>query len=214
MTSVVAAGGQAVISQVADRWTLHLRVSANSPRADDAYRRRTHAVTTVQRVLAALPGAALSGEQVEENDDPHNQQIHAGWSAMASGAVGDIGALREIIARLAGVEDVHLHGPSWGLSARAAQEGHARALEVAAGNAQADAETIARTLGGRIGGMLSATTGQHRGPIRVGYTGMTAQARGFDGEALPSRTLELAVEPERIDVDADITVTFEYIPDN
>lgn len=211
MRAVVESAGDAVVSATADGWSLQLRVQAVSAQTEDAYRRRTRAVTTVQRVLAALPGATLSGERVESAPQMNSEQIAAGWSGTVSGAVVELGALRELISRLAGVEDVELNGPYWKLSPRAERMARGKALEAASVAARSEAEIIAQALGGQCGALVRAINQSAGMPIRMEHVAMMGEGAARGVEPLPARTLELDLEPDSVEVNAQVLVTFGFV---
>lgn len=210
MTPVVEAQGSALIHYPADRWRLILRVQASSSEAEAAFRRRTRAVTTTQRVLATLAGTEVSGEQVEDGQIHHTGQITAGWTATVRGGVSEHEQLRELIARLAGVEDIDISGPHWDLSTQAQRAAREKALEAAGSAARTDAETMARTLGGRCGPLLKVSSGGPGAAVPRQHITMMGDQGSGARESLPARTLELDVDPDVIEVQAVVAVTFEF----
>lgn len=207
MTPVVEARGQAVIRQQADRWRLSVQVHVRSAP------RRTQAVGTIQRTLEALTGVELTAERVEDGTTFEPEGIIAGWSGVITGSVDGAGQLRELVSRLAGVADVEMHGPRWELSTTAEQEGRAKALASASGAARADAEVIARALGGSCGELIRATSDQGMGNFGAERAVMAAGVSRAMGEVLPPRVMELRLSPDLIDVHAQVTVSFLFGPD-
>lgn len=213
MTPLVQAQGSATIHHRADRWRLVLRVQASSSEAEAAYPRRTRAVTIIQRVLATLVGTELSGERIDDGHIHHSGEITAGWTGTVSGAVEEMEQLRELIARLAGVDDVELSGPFWDLSAPAQRHAREKALEAAGRAARADADTIARALGGECGPLVQVSSGDHGTAVPGTAIATMAQSLPAARESLPARTLELKVAPGGIEVHASVAVTFEFRAD-
>ena len=207
MTPVVEARGQAVISQQADRWRLGVQVHVRSAP------RRTQAVATIQRTLEALAGVELTAERVEDGAAFDPEGVIAGWSGVITGSVDGTGQLRELVSRLAGVADVEMHGPRWELSTTAEQEGRAKALASASGVARADADVIARALGGSCGKLIRATSDQSVNNFGTERAVMAMGVSRTMGEALPPRVMELRLVPDLIDVHAQVAVSFLFVPD-
>lgn len=108
--------------------------------------------------------------------------------AAVSGGVEDAEHLRELIARLAGVDDVGLSGPFWDLSTTARRKAREKALE-------------------------AAGSGDHGTAVSGTAIATMAQSLPAARESLPARTLELKVAPGGIEVHASVAVTFEFRAD-
>ena len=118
--------------------------------------------------------------------------------------------LRDVIARLANLENCVIDGPNWSLSADKQAELNATAQALAIKNAKAKAEMLVAELGGTISGVVQVDST----PTQVTSTQTFRRGRGapefasLGKSSLPEPSLEISTEPDVVSVPGTVTVVF------
>lgn len=201
--NTVDASASTTVTVTADVWRLQLQVAVSHSDQQEAFRRRDLAIRATNTVLRVCDVAATD-EKLD--DSMYNEgMIRAGWSVAVTGSGENHAALQNIIARLAGVSDVMVHGPEWSVSSHGQRVSRLDALDKAAKIAREDAQAMAQSLGVRLGKLahLSSVDASQFRP-------MMARAARMSHESVdvPERTLELDVEARQIEVSAQVQVQF------
>ncbi|AGF71487.1 SIMPL domain-containing protein [Corynebacterium halotolerans] len=206
---IVEVRGEAGRYVPADMCSIRLRVRSEHRLADRAYRLRKEGVDVVRQVLGTLGSLRVEGERLDESTSHREGATVASWGVTVTGAAGDRGELREVIARLAAVEDIGVDGPDWQLSPALRAQVRRELLADAARTARAEAEVLADALGGTVGRLLYVTDRDDAGDWRIEQTAAAGLLPDGAAGNLPERTLELDLEPERIELTAAVTAEFE-----
>lgn len=201
--STVDASASTTVTVTADVWRLHLQVAVSHSDQQEAFRRRDLAIRATNTVLHACD-VTITEEKLDGSI--YNEgMIRAGWSVAVTGSGENHEALHSIIARLAGVSDVMVHGPEWSVSPQDHRAARLVALDKAAKIAREDAQAMAQSLGVRLGKVahLSSEDASQ-------YRPMMARAAKMSHELvdMPERTLELDLEARQIEVSAQVQVQF------
>lgn len=118
--------------------------------------------------------------------------------------------LRDVIARLANLENCVIDGPNWSLSADKQAELNATAQALAIKNAKAKAEMLVAELGGTISGVVQVDST----PTQVTSAQTFRRGRGapefasLGKSSLPEPSLEISTGPDVVSVPGTVTVVF------
>lgn len=186
----------------ADTASVRLRINARHAHLEGAYRLRQEGLAVARAVLGTVPGVETSGESLGEST--WDAQTAATWECTVT-AVDGVDGLREIIARLADVPSVEVHGPDWRLSETRRRELRDQLQVAAVQDARREADLLAAALGVHAGAPLRIDSGETR-PARPEMRMVAMDAAR--GGALPPRTLELDLEPELVTLEESVTVDF------
>lgn len=194
-TPIIEARGSAIESITADQARLTLKAVGQHQIPSSAYRRRDAAISTVKDVLTAIAGKSTSAitTEAERLDEfqVHSDQVQASWQLEVVVSAAHSAELRELVSRLAGVEDIHLNGPQWTLSLGARKSARSQVLAAAAQAAQEDAETLALAMGGSLGSLVYLSTQDTPGIYRAETAAAQPMMARATSGVLPPRTLEL-----------------------
>lgn len=207
--SIVEARGEAGRLVPADMCSIRLRVGSEHRLADRAYRLRREGVDVVRKVLGTLDRLRVEGEHLGESTSHRDGATVASWGVTVTGTAEDREELREVIARLAAVEDVGVDGPDWQLSPALQAQVRRELLADAARTARAEAGVLADALGGTVGRLVYVTNQDESGDWGIRHMAAVGSLPGGAAGELPERTLELDLEPERIELTAAVIAEFE-----
>lgn len=211
----VAGAGQA--SAEPDHATVHFAVETTGRTAQEAGQANA---TAMDRVMRALMEAGISREDLRTNGygiHPEYAQQTRNSDPMAPPAIRGYRAMNMLTARTSDLERVgrlidagldaganRMDGVNFELRNSAAAEGEA--LEEAVAEARRSAETIARSLGVRLGAVLDASTSaQPPQPMyRMGGRGAMMEAQAVSAPATP-------IQPGQQTVYANASLVYEIV---
>jgi hypothetical protein len=170
-------------------------------------------VRKAQQVLAQATLLQRQGEHLAEYSDYKNR-IDSTWRCTIVAVDVDNpevqAQLRDVIARLANLENCVIDGPNWSLSADKQAELNATAQALAIKNAKAKAEMLVAELGGTISGVVQVDST----PTQVTSAQTFRRGRGapefasLGKSSLPEPSLEIRTEPDVVSVPGTVTVVF------
>ena len=195
------------VEALADKATVTVKVTSNNKDQKTTFTRRDIGVRKAQQVLAQATLLQRQGEHLAEYSDYKNR-IDSTWRCTIVAVDVDNpevqAQLRDVIARLANLENCVIDGPNWSLSA------DATAQSLAIKNAKAKAEILVAELGGTISGVVQVDST----PTQVTSTQTFRRGRGtpefasLGKSSLPEPSLEISTEPDVVSVPGTVTVVF------
>ena len=201
------------VEALADKATVTVKVTSNNKDQRTTFTRRDIWVRKAQQVLAQATLLQRQGEHLAEYSDYKNR-IDSTWRCTIVAVDVDNpevqAQLRDVIARLANLENCVIDGPNWSLSADKQAELNATAQALAIKNAKAKAEMLVAELGGTISGVVQVDST----PTQVTSTQTFRRGRGapefasLGKSSLPEPSLEISTEPDVVSVPGTVTVVF------
>ena len=197
------------VEALADKATVTVKVTSNNKDQKTTFTRRDIGVRKAQQVLAQATLLQRQGEHLAEYSDYKNR-IDSTWRCTIVAVDVDNPQLRDVIARLANLENCVIDGPNWSLSADKQAELNATAQSLAIKNAKAKAEILVAELGGTISGVVQVDST----PTQVTSTQTFRRGRGtpefasLGKSSLPEPSLEISTEPDVVSVPGTVTVVF------
>ena len=197
------------VEALADKATVTVKVTSNNKDQRTTFTRRDIGVRKAQQVLAQATLLQRQGEHLAEYSDYKNR-IDSTWRCTIVAVDVDNPQLRDVIARLANLENCVIDGPNWSLSADKQAELNATAQSLAIKNAKAKAEMLVAELGGTISGVVQVDSK----PTQVTSTQTFRRGRGtpefasLGKSSLPEPSLEISTEPDVVSVPGTVTVVF------
>ena len=201
------------VEALADKATVTVKVTSNNKDQKTTFTRRDIGVRKAQQVLAQATLLQRQGEHLAEYSDYKNR-IDSTWRCTIVAVDVDNpevqAQLRDVIARLANLENCVIDGPNWSLSADKQAELNATAQALAIKNAKAKAEMLVAELGGTISGVVQVDSK----PTQVTSTQTVRRGRGapefasLGKSSLPEPSLEISTEPDVVSVPGTVTVVF------
>ena len=201
------------VEALADKATVTVKVTSNNKDQRTTFTRRDIGVRKAQQVLAQATLLQRQGEHLAEYSDYKNR-IDSTWRCTIVAVDVDNlevqAQLRDVIARLANLENCVIDGPNWSLSADKQAELNATAQALAIKNAKAKAEMLVAELGGTISGVVQVDST----PTQVTSTQTFRRGRGapefasLGKSSLPEPSLEISTEPDVVSVPGTVTVVF------
>jgi hypothetical protein len=207
--STITVTDSVTVEALADKATVTVKVTSNNKDQRTTFTRRDIGVRKAQQVLAQATLLQRQGEHLAEYSDYKNR-IDSTWRCTIVAVDVDNPQLRDVIARLANLENCVIDGPNWSLSADKQAELNATAQALAIKNAKAKAEMLVAELGGTISGVVQVDSK----PTQVTSTQTVRRGRGtpefasLGKSSLPEPSLEISTEPDVVSVPGTVTVVF------
>ena len=207
--STITVTDSVTVEALADKATVTVKVTSNNKDQKTTFTRRDIGVRKAQQVLAQATLLQRQGEHLAEYSDYKNR-IDSTWRCTIVAVDVDNPQLRDVIARLANLENCVIDGPNWSLSADKQAELNATAQSLAIKNAKAKAEMLVAELGGTISGVVQVDST----PTQVTSAQTFRRGRGtpefasLGKSSLPEPSLEISTEPDVVSVPGTVTVVF------
>lgn len=210
----ITASGNSELTVMPDEAIIRVKVETKAKTAKQTQDDNTKIMNQVQ---SALKRAGIASDDIEtdqynlypwtEWDNVQQRTVEMGYTLYHTIKVKttDLAKVGEYISTAVDAGANGIENVQFDLSDKKKEEVRRQALQEAAQNAKAKAETIASGLGVRIGAVQEIMESSFDyGPIYRGYAAMEMKAGGMDMEEMAPAP----VQPEQIDVRATVSVSY------